>query len=161
MNSDATVVPVSSSPESLSPLPELLEDDSSVNLSVDVSLDSGRAETASLTQDSEMESAAPPKENPKEVSSDLTTDGKYERFEEKKKRLYVKKQTNKQKHNTIDVWIFKPSHDFCPDRLAADSEVEGNQPEADYNARLQSTNNGVLCFHIFLSFYFYTTYINT
>ncbi|KAF5904155.1 cordon-bleu protein-like 1 isoform X3, partial [Clarias magur] len=96
------VVPaVNSSPESLSPLPELLEDDSSVNLSVDVSLDSGRAETASLTQDTEMESVAPSRENPEEVSPDQTTDGK----------------------------------------LAADSEVKSNQPEADSDARLQSTNN--------------------
>lgn len=75
---DALVIPVSSSPESLSPLPELLEDDSSVNLSVDVSLDSGRAETASPTQDTEMESVAPPRESPKEESFDLTTDGKYD-----------------------------------------------------------------------------------
>ncbi|XP_053352995.1 cordon-bleu protein-like 1b isoform X2 [Clarias gariepinus] len=73
---DNTVVHVNSSPESLSPLPELLEDDSSVNLSVDVSLDSGRAETASLTQDTEMESVAPSRENPEEVSPDQTTDGK-------------------------------------------------------------------------------------
>ncbi|XP_026768205.3 cordon-bleu protein-like 1b isoform X1 [Pangasianodon hypophthalmus] len=98
---DTPVVPVSSSPESLSPLPELLEDDSSVNLSADVSLDSGRAETASPTQDSEMESVAPPRESPQEVLPDLTTDGK----------------------------------------LAADSEVKRNQPEADSDARLQSTNN--------------------
>ncbi|KAF7709626.1 cordon-bleu protein-like 1b isoform X1 [Silurus meridionalis] len=70
-------VPVHSSPdESLCPLPELLEDDSSVNISVDVSLDSGRAETASPTQDSEMESVAPPRGSSQEVSSDLTTDGK-------------------------------------------------------------------------------------
>lgn len=89
---DAPVVPVNSSPESLSPLPELLEDDCSVNLSVDVSLDSGGAETVFPTQDSEMESAAPPGESPHEVSSDLTTDGKYDRFERKKKelRLYLK-----------------------------------------------------------------------
>ncbi|XP_058248358.1 cordon-bleu protein-like 1b isoform X2 [Hemibagrus wyckioides] len=99
MVSDTTVVTVSSSPESLSPLPELLEDDSSVNLSADISMDSGRAETASPTQDSEMESAAPPRESLQKVSSDLTTDGK----------------------------------------VAADSEVK-NQPEADSNARLQSTN---------------------
>ncbi|KAK3543573.1 hypothetical protein QTP70_023904 [Hemibagrus guttatus] len=99
MVSDTTVVTVSSSPESLSPLPELLEDDSSINLSADVSMDSGRAETASPTQDSEMEGVAPPRESLQKVSSDLTTDGK----------------------------------------VAADSEVK-NQPEADSNARLQSTN---------------------
>ncbi|XP_053483158.1 cordon-bleu protein-like 1b isoform X2 [Ictalurus furcatus] len=92
---DAPVVPVNSSPESLSPLPELLENDSSINLSVDVSLDS-----LDPTQDFEMESVAPPRESPQEVSSDLTTDGK----------------------------------------LATDSEVKRNQPEADSDARLQSTN---------------------
>lgn len=86
MVSDSTVVTVSSSPESLSPLPELLEDDSSVNLSADVS---GRAETASPTQDSEMESAAPPMESLQKVSSDLTTDGKYDSFEEKKIKLLL------------------------------------------------------------------------
>lgn len=84
---DAPVVPVNSSPESLSPLPELLEDDSSVNFSVDISLDSG-AETVSPTQ--EMESVAPPRESPQEVSFDLTTDGKYDSFEEKTIRVYLK-----------------------------------------------------------------------
>ncbi|XP_060786114.1 cordon-bleu protein-like 1b isoform X2 [Neoarius graeffei] len=95
---DAPVVPVSPSPESLSAVPELLEDDSSVNLSVDISLDS-RAETASPTQ--EIESVVPPRESPQEVPSDLTTDGK----------------------------------------LAADSEVKQNQPEAESDPQLQSTNN--------------------
>lgn len=83
MVQDAPVVPVNSSPESLSPLPELLENDSSINLSVDISLDS-----LDPTQDLEMESVAPPRESPQEVSSDLTTDGKYDSFDEKKIRLY-------------------------------------------------------------------------
>lgn len=81
---DTPVIPGSSSPESLSPLPELLEDDGSINLSVDVSLDSDRAETASPIQDSEMESVPPPGESPQEVPSDLTTDGKYDSFERRK-----------------------------------------------------------------------------
>ncbi|XP_027019962.1 cordon-bleu protein-like 1b isoform X1 [Tachysurus fulvidraco] len=98
--SETTVITVNSSPESLSPLPELLEDDISVNLSADVSLDSGRAETASPPQDSEMESVALPTESLQKVSSDLTTDGK----------------------------------------IAANSEVRRNQPEADSDAQLQSTN---------------------
>lgn len=55
----------------------------------------------------------------------------------------------------FDVWVSKPSHDFCPDRLAAVSEVKRNQPEADSDAQLQSTNNGVLCFHILLIFFLY------
>lgn len=84
---ETTVITVNSSPESLSPLPELLEDDSSVNLSADVSLDSGRAETASPPQDAEMESVASPTESLQKVSSDLTTDGKYDNFEEKKRPL--------------------------------------------------------------------------
>ncbi|TSK92860.1 Cordon-bleu protein-like 1 [Bagarius yarrelli] len=75
MAPDTLAVSVSSSPESLSPLPEILEDDSSAHLSVDISLDSGRAETASPTQDLEMEIVAPPRETRQEVSSDLTTDG--------------------------------------------------------------------------------------
>lgn len=100
MVQDTPVVPVSSSPESPeSPLPELLEDDSSVNLSVDVSLDSGGAETASPTQDSEMESVAPPRESPQEVSSDLTTDGKYDSFEEKTITLYL--ETKQKKHARV------------------------------------------------------------
>ncbi|XP_036423745.1 cordon-bleu protein-like 1b isoform X2 [Colossoma macropomum] len=68
--------PVSPNPESPSPLQELLEDDSSINLSADVSLDSGRAGTASPSQDSEMENMAAPGGNSEEVSCDLTTDGK-------------------------------------------------------------------------------------
>lgn len=63
----------------------------------------------------------------------------------------------------FDVWVSKPLHDFCPDRLAVDSEVKRNQPEADSDAQLQSTNNGVLCFHIliFSHLFFYTTNIDT
>lgn len=83
---DTFAVTVSSSPESLSPLPELLEDDSSAHLSVDVSLDSGRAETASPTQDSEMEIIATPRDTPQEVSSDLTADGKYDSFRKEKNK---------------------------------------------------------------------------
>ncbi|XP_062862258.1 cordon-bleu protein-like 1b [Trichomycterus rosablanca] len=73
---ETPAVPVSSSPESLSPVQELLEDDSSINLSADVSLDSGRAGTASPSQGSEMDTVAPPGESALEVSCDLTTDGK-------------------------------------------------------------------------------------
>lgn len=100
---DNTVVHVNSSPESLSPLPELLEDDSSVNLSVDVSLDSGRAETASLTQDTEMESVAPSRENPEEVSPDQTTDGKYDSFEHKTIKIFV---------CISGAWVSKPLHNI-------------------------------------------------
>lgn len=55
----------------------------------------------------------------------------------------------------FDVWVSKHSHDFCPDRLGAHSEVKRNQPEADSDAQLQSTNNGLLCFHILIFSWFF------
>lgn len=96
MVADTPIIPVSSSLESLSPLPEILEDDLSVNLSEDISLDSGKAETASPTQDLEMKSVAPPKESPQEVSFDLTTDGKYDSFEKKKISFFYLFEKTKQ-----------------------------------------------------------------
>ncbi|XP_072541818.1 cordon-bleu protein-like 1b isoform X2 [Salminus brasiliensis] len=69
--------PISPSPESPSPIQELLEDDSSINLSADISMDSGREGTASPSQDSqEVDNVAPPGGSTEEVSCDLTTDGK-------------------------------------------------------------------------------------
>ncbi|KAL7881897.1 hypothetical protein AOLI_G00087460 [Acnodon oligacanthus] len=75
-SSPARASPISPNPESPSSLQELLDDDSSINLSADMSLDSGRAGTASPSQDSEMENVAPPRGNSEEVPCDLTTDGK-------------------------------------------------------------------------------------
>ncbi|KAI4872354.1 hypothetical protein NFI96_016867, partial [Prochilodus magdalenae] len=76
-SSSARASPISPSLESPSPVQELLEDDSgSINLSADISLDSGRAGTASPSQDSEMENVAPPRGNSEDMSCDLTTDGK-------------------------------------------------------------------------------------
>ncbi|XP_066543028.1 cordon-bleu protein-like 1b isoform X2 [Hoplias malabaricus] len=98
-SSSAKGSPLSPSPESPSPVPGLLEEDSSINLSADISLDSGRAGTASPSQDPEMENEAPPRRSSEDTSCDLTTDGK----------------------------------------LAADLEVNGNQPETD--APLQAADS--------------------
>lgn len=68
---------------------ELLEDDSSINLSADVSMDSGRAGTASPSQDSEMENVAPPGGSSEEMSCDLTTDGKYDTLADEKKDVFL------------------------------------------------------------------------
>ncbi|XP_035379429.1 cordon-bleu protein-like 1b isoform X2 [Electrophorus electricus] len=67
-------VPMSSSPapESPSPNQELLEDNSSINLSADVSLGSGRVGTTSPSEDLDMGTVAVPVGS----SEDLTTDGK-------------------------------------------------------------------------------------
>lgn len=51
-----------------------LEDDSSLNLSADISLDSGRAGTASPSQDSEILDSGTSRDNP---SCDLSTDAEY------------------------------------------------------------------------------------
>lgn len=48
-------------------------------------------------------------------------------------------------HLESDVWF------FVPDRVAADSELKRNQPEADSEAQLQSTNSGVLRIHIYIA----------
>lgn len=53
---------------------EHLEDDSSLNLSADISLDSGRAGTASPSQDSEILDSGTARDNP---SCDLSTDAEY------------------------------------------------------------------------------------
>lgn len=53
---------------------EHLEDDSSLNLSADISLDSGRAGTASPSQDSEILDSGTARDN---LSCDLSTDAEY------------------------------------------------------------------------------------
>ncbi|XP_007261100.3 cordon-bleu protein-like 1b isoform X2 [Astyanax mexicanus] len=101
MTTEALVTPVSSSPispspESPSPVQELLEDDSSINLSADISMDSGRAGTASPSQDSEeVEIVAPPGGSTEDVSCDLTTDGK----------LDVECKVNGHRAETDDVFL--------------------------------------------------------
>lgn len=53
---------------------ENLEDDSSLNLSADISLDSGRAGIATPSQDSEILEGGTARDNP---SCDLSTDAEY------------------------------------------------------------------------------------
>lgn len=59
-------------------------DDSSLNLSADISMDSGRGEASSPSQDADMQSLSPCEEVGEDQSCDLSSHGKYERSLAKK-----------------------------------------------------------------------------